>query len=336
MPGRNVKLDLLRILAILACIVGHALMAEAPGEDTYKWCTLFLPDTAAIFFMASGGIILCRDKPADWRYVWHRIGTFLPEFIIFSALYVGLDVWLGWFPEGHSPAQSLLYMLVSPTWAPGWFVLALIGVYAVLPLVWAWVHQATRRQIETGMAIWLCATCLPVIEPHTIVVVPQSIFGTLFNYAGYLVIGYYLVRWPFQSRSLRFRICFFAVTAAIGIVFGYFVGRSGFKWGYINGLLTGLSINIVMVSLLLTAIVLQMPDRWFGGAFGRILSRLSMLSLGVYCCHWLVIRYWAMENGTDWLLSSIVAIAVSIPVAWLMYLCRRFIKTGLQTALRRK
>lgn len=317
-PERNLKLDVLRVLAILECIVSHAYAADHPDRFDCLWLGMFLPDTAAIFIMASGALILARRRDVPWRYVGHRVMSFLPEFVIFSVLYVLLDNYYGFTFEGISTLQRLCYMFVTPTWGPGWFILALTGVYVVLPLLSAWTAIASKRSVEIGLAIWLCSTIVPIIRPHTLIDIPASIFGTVYNYAGYALLGYYLVKWPLARRSTVFKACYFVLTVGIGVIFGYYLGRSGARWGYMGGLISGLSLNIVMVSLLQFGIVMLMPERWFGGVFGRYVTWLSILSLGIYCCHWLVIRYWAMEEGINWIVGTLVALAVSIPVAMLM------------------
>lgn len=317
---RDAKLDLLRLLAILEAIVAHALMADHVDSTAYLWIIVFFPDTGGTFFMASGGLILTRQEPVGWKYVWRRIRSFLPEFIIFSTLYVFLNKAFGFWPSdpSYTVPMALSYMLVEPTWGPGWFILALMGIYAVSPMLWAWLRNATKRDVEIGIALWLVATFIPVMQPHVEIYIPMSAFNTLFNCAGYFLIGYYLASWPLSRRSLRFIVAFFSVTVVIGIVFGYFLGRSGAKWGYFQSITRPLSINIVMLTLLQYGIVLLLPNRWFTGLFARVTIRLSMLSLGIYCVHWLVIKYWAIPNGISWYVGTAAALAVSIPVAWLM------------------
>lgn len=315
---RDAKLDLLRVIAILACIVSHALMGQVTERTPYYWITMFFPDTAGIFFMSSGAIILNRASQCGWRYVWHRVWTFLPEFIIFSIIYAVMDYYWGFQFEDTTLTRRLIFMLITPTWGPGWFILALISLYLVLPLMSAWTLKATKRQIEIGIGIWLVATLMPFFTSQTDIDVPGNTFSTLFNYAGYMLIGYYLVHWPLKSRSNLFKILYFAVTVLIGVVFGYFLGRSGEKWDYMDKIVSGVSLNIVMLSVLVFGIVLLLPSRWFEGSFARIVSWLSSLSLGIYCCHWLIVRYWAIENQIDCLTATAVTLAVSIPVAYLM------------------
>lgn len=323
---RNVRLDFIRILAILECIVSHALCGKSDlSLVEYQWIIMFFPDTAAMFIMSSGALILGRGSRNDWRYVWHRISTFLPEFIIFSTLYVFLDNAYGFDPEEYSTLQRLCYMLVTPTWGPGWFILALIGVYLVTPFISVWINQATKRQVEIAIAIWLVGTILPMLVPHIVIDIPVSAFGTIFNYSGYLIIGYYLHRWPFKLRSSVFKLLYFAITISVGIGFGYLIGRSGAKWNYIAGLNSGISLTIVMISLLQYGIVLELPERLFTGLFARICVQLSILSLGIYCAHWLVIQYWAIPEHVEWVISTLVTLAISIPAAWIMRSIRLFI-----------
>lgn len=326
---RDVRLDLLRVLAILECIVSHALMADHTNLHEYLWIMLFVPDTAAIFFMASGAIILNRNirlgeewRPIGWRYVWRRILTFLPEFILFSLLYAVLDWQCGFQSDQTTLTRRIIFMLVTPTWAPGWFILALISLYLVLPMLSSWIKVATKRQIEICLAIWIFGTLLPFFMSQTEVHVSQSAFGTIFNYAGYMLLGYYLVHWPLKDRSKRFKVGFFVLTAFVGIVFGYFLGKSGLKWDYIDYLVIGLSVTVMMLSLFQFGVVLMLPDNWFKGLFAKVVTWLSIMSLGIYCCHWLIIRYWAMPEGVNWLVGTGVALAISIPVAYIMYLIR--------------
>lgn len=317
---RDAKLDLLRLLAILETVWGHSLLADHPDATSFLWFMLFIPDVGGIFFMASGGLILTRKERVGWKYVWHRINSFLPEFIIFSTLYVFLNKAFGFWPNdpSYTVTMALSYMLVEPTWGPGWFILVLISLYLISPILWSWVQSASKREIEIGIFIWLLATCIPILEPHVYINVPMSAFSTLFNCGGYFLTGYYLARWPLSRRSLRFIVGFFAVTTTIGLGFGYLLGRSAAKWGYLHIITNSLSLNMVMMALLQYGIVLLLPNRWFTGLFARVTIWLSMLSLGIYCVHWLVIKYWAIPNGISWYVGTAVTLAVSIPVAWLM------------------
>lgn len=318
---RNVKLDFLRVLAIIVCIVMHALMGEDVPETEYHWRIFFLPDVGGIFIMASGAIILNRTdcEPCGWKYVWHRVASFLPEFVIFSVLYVFLDKAYGFeVSETYSVSRRIMYMFFTPTWGPGWFILALTGCYLVLPLLSAWVRSASRRQIEIGLGIWICSTCLPFVMTQTTVNVPESLFGTVFNYSGYMLMGYYLLRWPFRLRSFRFKAVYFVCCVGVGFGLGYLLAQSGAKWGYMGNLETGLSVNVMAVTLLLYGVILQLPDKLFSGVAGRIFTSLSTVSLGIYCCHWLIIRYWAIEEGVNWLTATVVTLVITIPLAYIM------------------
>lgn len=336
LANRDIKLDFLRVLAILECIVAHALLAEPLTDVEYSWAVLFIPDTAAVFFMASGALILNRPDECGWRYVLHRVMTYVPEFVIFSVIYVLLNHHFGIAPTTTTLKQQILFMFFTPTWSPGWFILALTGLYFVAPMLWAWVRRTTKRQVEIGIAVWFASTFMSVIGPHTYVNVPMSMFGTVYNYAGYMLIGFYLSRWPFSGRSLRFKTAYFALAVGVGVVFAYFVARSGEKWGYLSGLVNGLSFNVVLLSLLQYGIVLLLPGRWFRGLFAKVTVWLSVLSLGVYCCHWLVIRYWAIPNGVGWIEGTGAALAVSLPVAWLMYRARRLVTARSDSKSRRQ
>ena len=323
---RDVKLDFLRLLAILECIVSHALVAEQSlSEPELHWIIMFFPDTAAIFFMASGALILERPQRCDWRYVWHRIWSFLPEFVIFSVLYLILDQYYGFGPTERSVSTQLMYMFVTPTWGPGWFILALIGLYFVTPFLWAWIQTATKRQIEIAIAIWLCSTTLPFVMTQTPVTIENSPFGTIFNFAGYMIVGYYLRRWAFKKRSTIFKTAFFMITFGVGVIFGYFLGRNGVKWDYVFVLTSGLSITVTMVSLLQYGLVLSLPDKWFTNRGGRCIVKISMLSLGIYCWHWLFIHYWAVPENVNWILSSVLTFAVCIPLAYASRYIRRLL-----------
>lgn len=327
---RDVRLDLLRMIAILECVVAHALMADYTNLHEYLWIMMFVPDVGGIFFMASGAIILERNirkaeawKPVSWRYVWRRISTFLPEFILFSLLYAVLDWHCGYQSDQTTLTRRILYMLVTPTWGPGWFILTLIGLYLVLPILSSWIKTASKRQIEIGLAIWIAGTLLPFFMSQTEVHVEQSAFATIYNYAGYMLIGYYLVHWPLKQRSMRFKTAFFIITPLVGIVFGYFLGKSGLKWDYIDYLVIGLSITEMMLALFVFGLALMMPERWFTGKWARVITWMSLMSLGIYCSHWLVIRYWAIPEGINWVVGSAVTLAFSVPTAYVMYLIRR-------------
>lgn len=332
--GRDARIDLLRTLAMIQVVFMHALQLHSISEETLNFIVLYIPDTAGLYFLASGMFIFPisrHSQTSPWRYVLHRIWSILPEFIIFSALYVGLDAYYGTNPTDLDGWARLCWMFVRPTWGPGWFILALVGLYAVSPIISAWIENARKRDVEIVLVMWLVTCFVPLMTPYVEVDIPRTAFGTLFNYAGFMLLGYYLQKWPLSDCPRYFRAGYFGLAVFGGIVCTMWLAPRALEWGYLPNLANGLCINIVLVVALETGLVMMLKPTSIPRWIQRASTFISVCSLGFYCSHWYFVWYLGRPLGWSYITTVIVTLVGSIFVAAVM----RYIRCALTTDHRR-
>jgi len=326
--GRDARIDLLRAIAMIQAIFVHALMLPSIDEVTLHNIGLYIPDTAGIYFLASGMLIFPINRHGQrspWQYVCHRIWTFLPEFVIFSAIYVGLDAYYGTNPTDLDGWARLCWMFVRPTWGPGWFVLALAGIYAIAPIISVWLDSARKRDVEIVLVMWLATCFVPLMTPYVIVDVPRTAFGTLFNYAGYALLGYYIRRWPLAGRSVRFLTGYFGLAVFGGIICAAWLAPRALEWGFLPNLANGLCINDVLVVVLESGLIMMLRPTSIPHWLQRSATFLSVCSLGIYCSHWYFECY--LGRPLDW--SYLTTVAVTLVGSVLIAAAMRYVRLAL-------
>lgn len=201
---RIVWIDAVRVYAMVCIIATHVLRPLLPVPEHVA--LLMGIGSAALFFMASGALVLPLDRPA-WTWLRHR----------FLAVGIPMAVWgvfyafvYNWFDPGHYGANPLWRRLLSIFVAQRgsmWFLDVLLGLYLLVPLITPWLRQATRRQVEILLLLWLLTGFYPLANTFFGIGLGQSphmsIAGGLFGFFGYFVFGYYFMRWPLRSNTAR-------------------------------------------------------------------------------------------------------------------------------------
>lgn len=98
---------------------------------------------------------------------------------------------------------------------PLWYLYMLVGLYLVMPVLGAWLRQASQRDLQLFLAVWGAALLLPYVEVAAPLlgyagnggnmglwgVCDWNAYGTFYyfsGFVGYLVLAYYLVRYPLR------------------------------------------------------------------------------------------------------------------------------------------
>lgn len=185
---------------------------------------------------------------------------------------------------------------------PLWYLYMLAGLYLVMPILNAWLVRASRREIETLLRIWGLSLLLPYVQMAApmlgyegnfghqglLGVCDWNPYGTLYylsGFVGYLVLAYYLTKYPPAWSARR--------AAAAGIpmfVAGYLVTSLGYvfmqsrfpgNYAYLEIVWYFSGINVFMMTLPLFVWFSRMrieSRQW--------LRRLAAASFGIYLCHY--------------------------------------------------
>lgn len=131
-------LDLGRIVAVFAVIGIHYASPDfhAGVDNTSSswllgtfWISFLKGEASTLFFMISGALLLPRASSADPRRTFSRVANLLFPLIVWSLLILGWKTWQT--GEAFHPMK----LFVEPAFYHLWFLYAMIGVYAFLPVI---------------------------------------------------------------------------------------------------------------------------------------------------------------------------------------------------------
>ena len=220
--NRNYSLDLLRVIACYLVIQQHAsefyYIGEGgtvvTGSNTF-WIgiiTTLCRSSVPLFVMLSGFLLLpMQDKIST--FFRKRFTRIVYPFIAWCVLYAGYYV----LSRGDSFSQMALNILHIPVnfgceIGHLWYIYMLIGLYLVTPIISPWLQQASKRELEGYLGLWIITTFLPYIH----LVYPEVLGEAFWNdtpllyyftgFIGYFILGYYLKRFGYPSAALSWII----------------------------------------------------------------------------------------------------------------------------------
>ncbi len=189
---------------------------------------------------------------------------------------------------------------------PLWYLYMLVGLYLIMPILSAWLTQATRKELKLFLGIWGFTLFLPYIK----MVAPMlgymgnyghmglygecdwNMFGTFYyvsGFIGYLVLAYYLTKYPLDwswRKMLSITIPMFIVGGII-TAYGYILTNDYFpgNYAYLEILWFFTGINVFMMTFPIFVIVQKLNTQP-----SPALSRWASLTFGIYLCHFFIVQ----------------------------------------------
>lgn len=227
---------------------------------------------------------------------------------------------------------------------PLWYLYMLIGLYLILPIISAWLIQASQRDIKRFLYVWLVSTLVPYIQMaapslgYTGNYGSMGLFGECYwngfgifyyfsGFLGFAVLAYYLKRFPLKwswKRTLSITIPLFVVGYAITAL-GFILTQKYFPGSYENlevvWYFYGINVLMMTVAVFITVQKTNMTPSPF-------LSKVASLTFGIYLCHFIVVQFgydlvYSNLNLPAYLqipLIAIIAFSISLLIIWLMSL----------------
>ncbi len=311
-----------------------------------------------LFAMMTAVLLLpIRQGTALGQFYRKRIGRIIPPLAFWS---IALPLMAFFYftavsPDTANPQLSVtdytasnliqrLYTFIfnfSFDTTPLWYLYMLIGLYIIMPVISSWLVQASQKEIRTLLYIWGFTLFLPYIRMAAPLLgyagnyghmgllgeCDWNVYGTFYyvsGFAGYLVLAYYLKKYPLNwSWKKMAAICIpmFAVGYAITSV-GYIVTNGYFpgNYAYLEILWYFAGINVFMMTFPIFVTIQKLdirPRKW--------LSKAAGLTFGVYLCHFTFtfLSYDlydtpALPYLVRILLAAITTAAISGAVTWVM------------------
>lgn len=274
-------------------------------------------------FVMMTGVLLLPGNPDEplGAFYRKRIGRIIKPLIFWSlalplafCLYfttLGADSANPMLNPGEYGAETLIARLY--TWVfnfnfdtvPLWYLYMLIGLYLVMPVISAWLARAQKSDIELMLKVWGISLLLPYLQlagpalgyngnwgNHGILgVCDWNVYGSFYyvsGFAGYLLLAYYLTRWPLGwSMRKTLAVCLPMFAA------GYALTAGGYVWfqqlfpgdySYLEIVWLFCGINVMMMTVPVFIIMQRLAVKG-----SRLLQWLASLSFGVYLCHFVFV-----------------------------------------------
>ena len=131
------------------------------------------------------------------EFLKHRIGKIVGPTVFWSLFYMVANIVQNGSADWPSTVKSLLSVPFSAQgYGVLWFMYTLAGLYIIAPVLSHWLEQASRKEIEFYLALWVVTMCYPLIS--LVLDVNRDVDGILYyctGYVGYFLLGYYLHRY---------------------------------------------------------------------------------------------------------------------------------------------
>lgn len=321
---RDVRYDKLRILACIMVILIHVSSSQGSAFDvhTASFAALYVWNAAsrsavAIFFMISGALFLGADRPPDIRRLWTKnIPRLLCAYVVWSLLYGLKDLTIPVFLE--NPA-ALIGKAIEGHYHL-WFLPSMLGIYVLLPLLYAAVHNGNGRILRYFVRIFaffgiFCGTVneLSLFLPESLTAVFSKIRPDLCGACGYFILGYALARIPRERLHRWLLIGTYALAVAAGSVCGILYSR---HVGAANVLFDEFSAPGAAAAVSLFLLFRTLPDAKTERS-SKIWEWISAHTLGIYLLHPLMLaalHHFGFHAGVlpTWIGVPLLAAAVFV------------------------
>lgn len=312
---RNLFIDYLRILACFLVVLYHS------RYEIYDWVSeggsLSFVDhlslnvsfvigrlAVPLFFMITGYLTFPVHGGGAFQFLRKRLPRLCLPLIFWAVAYTLM------FSAPTNYITDIITLKYSPQL---WYLYALLGVTLTLPLISPFFENASRRETEFYLVIWLLTlifngnnfSFFQVIETtHNgmLFTNPISCLINFYGYVGYILLGFYVKKYSLPNHLPYILI-------VLGVVV-YVVLRK------LCGLPDSGSIAYLSCANMLLSVGFFLVACKLFHTHTQFLSKLTNLTFGVYLIHWLVFQFLYMlfpiSRHINCVLMSLVVFLVSL------------------------
>lgn len=319
MANRDIKLDIIRILACFMVVLMHSPMpsANACGQFLAP-LSYFTAPSIGLFFMVSGALLL-PVKTDYVTFIRKRFSKIIIPTLLWSLIYIGMRLY-------HSESETnLLQSIASLPFAPQgegvlWFMYTLSGLYLLAPILSAWVEKASQRELQIVLFLWCVTLCYPLLD--FFVITNSSTSGILYyftGYAGYFLLGCYLRRYP---RSISLSLSWLVAMAGVALLL--ILKYLNIDYDFYR-LFWYQSIFIAALAVAIWKTIYKINI----STISSVGVKLSNLSFGIYLSHILIMRHYLWHQ--EWILNisnypmqciiiALITFILSFLISWIISL----------------
>lgn len=333
--------DLLRVIAIVAVVMLHVSITEWHDltPDKPRWVDLtvlgsLLRFCVPIFFMISGALFLNPEREVSWRSLFRKsIPRLLILFGFWSLLYALLEVY---GPGGTRDLGELVTRTLTGHFHL-WFLLALTGLYLVVPILRLVARDRRAAWYFVALAIpfafvFPLLTRVPVAGEVLAEVLWTMKLDLVLGYTAYFLLGYLLSTCRLSNRAVVW-VSVAGVCGAVGTIVGTILVSHALQESD-ELFFDFLTINVAAAAAMVFVLARAWSERYaLSGWPLRFVMFLGANSLGIYLVHpffqWLYRQFGLdTESASVWLSVPLLTVLVLIPSLIVTVLIRRIPRVG--------
>jgi len=301
--------------------------ATDPGKDGF-WLfgVSFIGSPSSELFLALSGTVLLPVKTGFGQFYKRRFIKLLPPLIIWSVLGMLL------YTQTHGISwddawQSIIRIPLQPAIGVYWFVYVMAGLYLLAPFISPWLQQASKRQIEWFLALWLTNMTIPWIlyfVPGLVSAfnINGNYYWTLCYFGGFLgywILGHYLKKYPIKAGINTRFIILLSGTVCYPTAIFVIKSNGGDTSVLLDNLQTGSAFLVAVLYTVMQNIKLPMRIQ-------SAVTSIARYSFCIYLTHIYIARelYWRLFDGSGLhifpktLLIAFLTLATGYALTWLL------------------
>ena len=291
--NRIAYLDVLRIVACLLVCANHAqLLYWGAERQTHTAAVLStMVRGANLFFLISGALLL--PVAGSWReFIPRRVSRVGWPLLVWTVVYV-----INGFCNGTVAWRDVLMLPMAPASGFLWYTYVMIVVYLLMPAVSVAIEAMGKRGVQVYLVLWVLSSLIPFEHGViTSLTPPQHPLAMFHNCYGYVVLGYYLRRWPLPLFTWRhgWWIALVMVLGMVAVPWFEFTCQPDLSWhDHYLAIHNKVSIIAVMETALLFTVVQRLvPERYSSqGRVPAVVATVSNCTFGIYLMHMVLMEH---------------------------------------------
>lgn len=297
------KVEWVENLRVIATITVIALHVAGPGAVSIGTVSMldwnianffdgFARFCVPVFVMITGTFILNKDYDLK-DFFKNKLSKIIIPFLIFSFIYIIDSYGINTLIQKHDLKEFGRFALEKLIYGSSfhlWYIYMLIGLYIASPIIRVYVKNASKKNLEYFLVAWLIFMAIHGYNLNNYL--PNFQISLLGGFTGYLILGYYLSKYPLNSAKLGWLLFIGGGLLTIGGTYYYSVKQNQFDEMFYNYN----TLNVIMQSVGLYTILFNTTIK--NKVLSKIRDIISKNSFNIYLIHILVLAKIAPLNFT--------------------------------------
>ena len=291
-------IDHLRATATIAVVFLHVsapLIYQFGKVDASWWwvANVFnscVRSSVPLFFMVSGALLLPKEQELT-VFLKKRFMRIIYPFLFWALIHIVMNLIMKIKTHEvrtlNDALENIGAKIASGVAFHYWYVFVIIGIYLFVPIIGKWARSSSKKELQYFLILWLTFTVL-VLTPFSEFRYFNQLTYFFTGPIGYVVLGYYLTRFPFVSKKTKTNLILsitILLSWSITIVGSYWLS---FTTGKSNQTLYSIFSPNVIVATICIFMLFQQSNikNWI---IDKTLNWVSNYSYGIYLSHVLVL-----------------------------------------------